>query len=78
MLEKGIVVPNPVLTLNNIISTMTDGQNISAMKQEKQRFRLAISKNGIDCMYFVIPRKNRDRDTIVKKFNKEMTRILQA
>lgn len=70
------MVPNPVLSLSNIISTTTDGQNINAMKQERQKFRMAISKNGIDCMYFVIPRKNRDRDTIVKKFNKEMTRLL--
>jgi hypothetical protein len=70
LLDKGITVPNPVLTLTNIVSSTSDGQNISAAKQERQKLKMAISKNGVDCMYFIQTRKNRDRDTILKKFNK--------
>jgi len=78
LLDKGITVPNPILTVTNIVSSTSDGQNISAMKQERQKLKMAISKNGIDCMYFIQPRKNRDREIILKKFNKLSTRIVKS
>lgn len=39
---------------------------------------MAISKDGADCMISVQTKQHRDRDTIVKKFNKEMARILHS
>jgi hypothetical protein len=70
LLDKGITVPNSTLALSHIVSSTADGQNIVAMKTERQKLKLTISKISLECMYFIQPRKSRDREIMSKKFNK--------
>ena len=77
LLERSIVAPNPVLRLDNIISTTSDGQNIAAMKAERGRLKQAIS-NSYDSLYVILAKKGRDREAVVKKFQKVQTRIVQG
>ena len=74
--SKGIVVPNPIINPNNLISVTHDSQNFQSYKQERQRLNACVSSAASDCMYFVIPRKARDRETVTKKFQKVQSRVI--
>lgn len=75
LLEQSIAVPNPVLKLANLTSTAADSKIIPALKSEKSRVKGCISR-CIDSMYNILPKKQRDRETVLKKFTKLQTQLV--
>ena len=71
LLEKNIVVPNSVL-----MESVAVGRNVDRKKEAAANMQSFISSNT-NLMYFIKIRKDRDRETVVKKFQKMLTRVTQ-
>ena len=66
--ECDTVVPNSFISLNNLLSSTTDGLKAKATSDEEDRLKSLIRENQRDNMYQILPKKARDRDTVMKKF----------
>ena len=66
--ERDIVVPNSFININNLLVSATDDFKQTAYTQEVARLTTAIKECQRDSMYNILPKKNRDRETVQKKF----------
>ena len=62
--ERDIVVPNSFININNLLVSATDDFKQTAYTQEVARLTTAIKECQRDNMYNILPKKNRDRDTV--------------
>ena len=69
LLERNIVVPNSVLMESTAV-----GRNVDRKKEAAATMQSYISSNS-NLMYFIKIRKDRDREIVVKKFQKMLTRV---
>ena len=78
LLERDIVVPNPMTSPSDILVSATDAHSRRIILEEKTRFKSYISDIGNDCLYQVLTKKGRDRDIVLKKFQAVQSRVVQS
>ena len=78
LLERDIVVPNPMTSPSDILVSATDAHSRRIILEEKTRFKSYISDIGNDCLYQVLTKKGRDRDIVLKKYQAVQSRVVQS
>ena len=66
--ERDIVVPNSFINIHNLMLSATDDFKLTAFTQEVAKLTTAIKECQRDNMYNIMPKKNRDRETVLRKF----------
>lgn len=68
--KREITTPNSVIDLNKLLGGNSDCSNITAeIKHQKIKMNEAMSKGINEAFIMIVPRKNRDRGTITKRFS---------
>jgi len=68
--DSNIVVPNSYIDLNEMVTKVVDGKRLPVINAEISKLKQAIQESGSHYMYPIMPKKARDRETVLKKFQK--------
>lgn len=66
--NSNVVVPNSFIDLNEMVTKVVDGKRLPVINAEVSKLKQALSESGSHYMYHIMPKKARDRETVLKKY----------